>query len=120
VILSKKWFYLFLSSFLFINLLVVFLKPISTDPSVYWFYAHHLRWIYQDAPPLIGVVTWLGISVFGSHSATINFLGLLSILISARFLYLLAKLMFDENMARLVTLIWLITPATSYMELELQ
>ncbi len=112
MILSKKWFYLFLSSFLFINLLVMFFKPVYIDASVYWFYAHHLRWIYQDAPPLIGVVTWVGITIFGSHVATLNGLALGSILISAWFLYYLARSIFDEDKARISVLIFLLTPAT--------
>ena len=115
MILSRKVFYSSLALILAINLIIAFTNPIFLDPSVYWFYAHHLRWVYADAPPLIGVVTWLGIALCGSHDATINMLGLSSVLLAMYFLYCLAKSMYDDNIARIAALIWLLTPTTLHV-----
>jgi hypothetical protein len=110
--LHKKWFLIFLIFFLFINIITLFTHPIFVDPAMYWFYGHHLRWVYLDAPPLIGIITASATSLLGNSAFTINLLGLCSVLIAARFLYLLSTSLFDESAAKMITMIWLITPAT--------
>ena len=101
--------------FIVINLIVVVIKPIYVDPAMYWLYGQHSAWIYFDAPPLVAWVTAGATLLFGAHAWVINALALGTVIAPARYLYLLARISYNQKMSEWITLAWLFTPAIGHI-----
>lgn len=108
-------FWLLISLFIAVNLIIVAMKPIYLDPAMYWLYGQHLSLVYFDAPPLVAFITRGATALFGVQAWVITALSLGFVLASAYYLYSLAVSSYNKMTAQWVTLVWLFTPAITHI-----
>lgn len=83
-----------LSIWLVLNLLQAFFMELSNDEAYYWFVCRPLAWGFFDHPPMISLLTWLGIGVFGDTELGIRFF---SLILQPLYLYLFWTLVRAEG-----------------------
>ena len=74
------------------------LFPLTADESYYWLWSKHLSFSYVDHPPMVALVNYL--MTFGTENLLMIRLGavIITLLVSI-LIYLLAREIFDENIA---------------------
>lgn len=77
LILLGTWFLL--------NLLQAIFTELSNDEAYYWFVCRPLAWGFFDHPPMISLLTWLGVNILGDTEIGIRFF---SLILQPLYLYL--------------------------------
>lgn len=74
-----------LSMWFVLNILQAIFTELSNDEAYYWFVCRPLAWGFFDHPPMISLLTWMGVNVFGDTELGIRFF---SLLLQPLYLYL--------------------------------
>ncbi len=83
------------------------------DEAYYWDWSRHLDIGYYSKPPMVAWLNYISTSLFGINEFGVRFFAALFGTASVGILYMLAREMFDENVALLSSLVALLTPANA-------
>jgi hypothetical protein len=110
-IISNKVARIIFSIIILLNIIIIFVKPLGVDVGVYWMYGNHFRWVYLDAPPLVGVLIRFITTLLGVNVWSINLLSFILVFSTAYLVYRFAKELYNTNTAIITTISWLTAPA---------
>ena len=78
----------------FLNIIQGYFTELFHDEAYYWMYGQHIDWGYWEHAPMIGLMTWLGSSIFSGEIGVRFF----SILMSTGTIWLLLKMVNPKNL----------------------
>lgn len=84
---------------LLLRLLYIGQIDLIPEEAYYWNYAQHLDLSYLDHPPMVAWLIWLGTAIFGNSEFGVRIGGFVCWIITALFLYGLARSMYSKAIA---------------------
>ncbi len=96
--------------FCFASVVMVLINIPNHDTLYYWDWSRHLALSYYDGPPLVAYIIHSYVWLFGNSELALNFLAIFSNFTIAASIFLLAKTLYNLNVACFSALIWLLSP----------
>ncbi len=114
---NNIWFFLFLV-FLF-RLAYIYLAPLQLvpDEAYYWDWSRHLDIGYYSKPPMVAWLNYISTHIFGINELGVRFFAVFLGTGSVGLVYILAKIIFNEQVAFWSAILSLITPANCALSL---
>lgn len=119
----------FLKYYFFINVIMLFISTFFIFPSqlfdsiYYWTWSKHLALSYLDGPPMIAYIISLTTHFFGNTIASLNLLAFLLLMLSACFIYKIARFFASTEKSFMILALWMFYPFSTirflYMSLTL-
>ncbi|HCR86015.1 MAG TPA: hypothetical protein DIV86_04990 [Alphaproteobacteria bacterium] len=112
----KSAFFLFAFFITFFKVGFLFFTdlPLWVDESQYWLWSKNLEFGYYSKPPLIAFIISLSTAIISDSEFGVRFFSAFMHLISAWFVYLSAKLLFNERTAAYSAASYLTLPAVTF------
>ena len=85
------------------------------DEAYYWYWSKHLAWGYYSKPPFIAFVIKIFTSIFGDNIYGVKIASNLFYSLSAIYVYLISKELFNEKIALLSGIAFITIPGISYL-----
>ena len=76
---QRKFFPLFLLSWLMLNLIQACFTELLHDEAYYWLYSRDLAWGYFDHPPLLALIIKVGYGIFGNELGVRLFIAFMNV-----------------------------------------
>ncbi len=114
---SFRNFLLFLVFIFFFRLLALKLMNIDLffDEAYYWYWSKNLDWGYYSKPPFIAFIIKVFTSIFGDNIYGIKLASNLFYTLSAIYVYLISKELFNEKIAFFAGITFITLPGISYL-----
>jgi len=96
-----------------IGVLVGVDAPLFGDEAQYWTWAQDLAWGYYSKPPMVAWMIAATTSVCGDGEACVRLAAPLSYVVSALFLFLLARRLYDARIASWTTTVFITLPGVA-------
>ncbi|MDA8306300.1 MAG: glycosyltransferase family 39 protein [Deltaproteobacteria bacterium] len=95
----NKLFLILLGLVTLFQLVYLFVSPMSlaADEAYYWDWSRRLAWGYFDKPPMVAWIIALFTRAFGSNTAAVRLPAVVLGMVSAAFVFLLARRMYDAR-----------------------
>ena len=88
-------------------------QPLSIDEAQYWIWSKQLAWGYHSKPPMIAFLIRLSTSIFGHSSFGVRIFSSMSYAITATFIYLSARQLYNSKIAFWSGITFLMMPAVA-------
>ena len=85
------------------------------DEAYYWYWSKHLAWGYYSKPPFIAFMIKIFTSIFGDNIYGVKLASNLFYSLSAIYVYLIAKELFNDKIAFLSGISFITLPGISYL-----
>ena len=85
------------------------------DEAYYWYWSKHLAWGYYSKPPFIAFIIKIFTSIFGDNIYGVKIASNLFYTLSAIYVYLISKELFNEKIAFLAGITFITIPGVSYL-----
>jgi len=85
------------------------------DEAYYWYWSKHLAWGYYSKPPFIALIIKIFTSIFGDNTYGVKIASNLFYTLSAIYVYLIARELFNEKIAFLTGITFITIPGVSYL-----
>jgi len=115
--LTLKNFLIFIIFLFLFRLLALKIMKIDLffDEAYYWYWSKHLAWGYYSKPPFIAFAIKVFTSIFGDNVYGVKIASNLFYTLSAIYVYLIGKELFNEKLAFLSGIAFITIPGVSYL-----
>lgn len=111
----KNIWYLLLGITIFrVIYLAINFRPLNLDEAQYWLWSQHLSLGYHSKPPLIAYIVFVTTHLFGNGYFGIRLIVPICYLLTAYFLYLSAKKLFSNEIAKWTALSFIFLPSVTF------
>ena len=115
--ISFRNFLIFIGFIFFFRLIALKLMHIDLffDEAYYWYWSKHLAWGYYSKPPFIAFIIKIFTPIFGDNIYGVKIASNLFYSLSAIYVYLISKELFNEKIAFLSGIAFITIPGISYL-----